>query len=108
MRITVRITLNNKELSVFGIVISCLIVGFFIILTVASPTTAIYGCGSGTYYHNDTNSCEIYPKKTSEKIVKDESQFTISIDDQGNKICPKINTTNWDLDKNCNVILKQP
>ena len=25
--------------------------------------TTVYGCGEGTYYHKDTNLCELFPPK---------------------------------------------
>ena len=104
--------MNNKDSSVFGIVITCLIVvGAIAVLIPVSPTSAIYGCGSGTFYHEETNSCEIFPEEIeiSPLVFQDVSTELKYIPSNYPKVkCPIIDTVNYHLDENCNVSLKQP
>ena len=112
--------MNNKDSSVFGIVITCLIVvGAIAVMIPISPTSAIYGCGSGTFYHEESNSCETYPElnknqiKLSQSLVvllDDDSINGIEFDDRGyaKTKCPVMESANWKMDSKCIITLKNP
>ena len=103
--------MNNKDSSIFGITITCLIVvGAIAVLIPVSPTSAIYGCGSGTFYHQGTNSCETFPEESeiSPLVFQDLSIDSKPVDKYPKVKCPVIDTVNYHLDENCNVSLKQP
>lgn len=117
--------LNHNENTIFGIVITIIIVGMSLIIVFVistQPVTAVYGCGSDTYYHKETNSCELFPPlnrnqiKLSESLVsllnntKDSMNDDIVMyDDRGYAVgkCPIMHGSNWDLDSKCIITLRR-
>ena len=118
------ITLNNKDSSIFGITITCLIVvGAIVVLIPISPTSAIYGCGTGTFYHQESNSCETYPELNKNQIKLSQSLVVlledtdskmmgdnIEFDDRGyaKGKCTVMESANWKMNSKCIITLKNP
>ena len=116
--------MNNKDSSVFGIVITCLIVvGALAVMIPVSPTSAIYGCDIGTFYHQESNSCETYPELNNNQIKLSQS-LVVLLEDTDNKMmddsiefdehgyakgkCPVMESTNWNMNSKCIITLKNP
>ena len=116
--------MNNKDSSIFGIVITCLIVvGAIVVLIPIQPTSAVYGCGTGTFYHQESNSCETYPELDKNQIKLSQS-LVVLLEDTDNKMmddniefddrgyakgkCPAMESANWKMDSKCIITLKNP
>lgn len=116
--------MNNKDSSVFGIVITCLIVvGAIAVMVPVSPSSAIYGCGTGTFYHQESNSCETYPGLEKNQIKLSQS-LVVLLEDTDSKMmgdniefdkngyakgkCPVMESVNWKMNSKCIITLKNP
>jgi hypothetical protein len=117
--------LNHNENTIFGIVITVIIVGMSVMMVMSistQPITAVYGCGSNTYYHKETNSCELFPPLNKNQIKLSQSLVTlmqndtkisddsIQYDDRGyaKENCPVMHGSNWSMDSNCIITLTKP
>lgn len=117
--------MNSNENTIFGIVITVIIVGMsvIIVLTMSSqPVTAVHGCGFDTFYHKETNSCELFPPLNRNQIKLSESLVSllnntkdnlndddVKYDSRGYALgkCPVMHGSNWDLDSTCVITLRR-
>ena len=111
--------MNSNETSIFGIVITCAIVGTLVIVVLVPmhPISAIYGCGSTTFYHSETNSCELFPPIDKNQIKLSSSLVSLMSDTNfDNQIkfdengyakgkCAEMSGSNWHMDKWCVITL---
>ena len=112
--------MNSNESSIFGIVITCAIVGTFVIVVLVPmhPISAVYGCGYDTFYHSETNSCELFPPVDKNQIKLSESLVSLMNDTDFDDLiqydengyakgkCTEMHGSNWDMDKRCIITLR--